>query len=120
MRKTVVRLNVDLTVKDSQLDEFKKVALAMTAGSEWEQGTLGYEWFSSADGRQWRLLEIYADAAAVLAHFKGPVVTELVPKLAALCTVDRFEIYGDAGPQVTQMAGALGARTFAYTTGLTR
>jgi hypothetical protein len=67
-----------------------------------------------------RLLETYVNADAVLAHFTGPVVAELVPKLVQLCRIDRFVIDGDAGPQVTQMAGAMGAEFFAYRGGLTR
>lgn len=120
MIEKVVRLAVEITVNEGQLEEFRSVARAMTAESEAEPGTLGYEWFSSADGKRCRLLETYADAAAVLAHFTGPVVTELVPRMVPLCRIDRFEIYGDPGPQVTQMAAGFGAQFFAYWAGLNR
>ena len=120
MLEKVVRLTVDLTVNDGQGEEFKSVAAAMNAGSDAEPGTLGYEWFFAADGKTVRLLEVYADTAAIEAHFIGPVVGGLVPKLAQLCKVDRLEIYGDPGPKVTAMAAGLGGRVFAYWAGISR
>ena len=92
----------------------------MTAASNAEPGTIGYQWFFSADHRQCRLLEIYTDSAAVLAHFQGPAVTELVPQLMPLCQIDRFEIYGDPGPHLTSMATGFGPQFFSYWAGLSR
>ena len=112
MDKRTVRLLVNFTVKDGQLDEFTHVAEAMTAASQAEPGTLGYEWFASADGKCFRLLETYVDAAAVEAHFTGPAVQVWVPKLAAVCSVDGFEFYGDPGPKVIAMASGFGAVFF--------
>jgi hypothetical protein len=37
-----------------------------------------------------------------------------------LCSVDRFEIFGDPGPKVREMAGGMGAVIFAYLVGLGR
>ena len=120
MRKKVVSIAVDTTINDGQLENFKKVASAMTALCESEPGTLGYEWFLSADAKHCRLHETYVDGDAVLAHFAGPVITELVPKLAAFCKTDRLEIYGDPGPKVAEIASKIGAQIFAYWTGLSR
>jgi quinol monooxygenase YgiN len=120
MQKQVVRLSVHLSVKEGKLEEFKSIAQAMTTGSEAEPGTLGYEWFEAVDGKRFRLLETYSDSAAVEAHFKGPVVQQSVPKLAALCTVEAFEIYGDPGPTVAGIAGGLGAVVYQYSLGLNR
>jgi quinol monooxygenase YgiN len=120
MVKQVIRLSVHLSVKEGKLEEFKSIAKAMTTGSQAEPGTLGYEWFAAGDGKRFRLLETYSDSAAVEAHFMGPVVQQSVPKLAALCTVDAFEIYGDPGPMVAGMAGGFGAVVFQYWLGLNR
>ncbi len=60
------------------------------------------------------------DAAAVEAHFMGSVVQQLVPKLAAVCTVDGFEFYGDPGPKVSAMAAGFGAVFFQYWMGIGR
>jgi quinol monooxygenase YgiN len=107
-------------VNDGQLEAFKSVAEAMTEGTKAEPGTLGYEWFAGSDGKCYRLVETYADASAVEAHFMGPVVQELVPKLAEFCKTDALEFYGDPGPKVTEMARAFGGVFFQYWLGLGR
>jgi len=120
MVEQIVRLTVNFTVTDAQMDTFKSVAAEMTVGTKKEPGTLGYEWFVSADGKRFRLVETYADAAAVEAHFLGPVVQQLVPRLAAVSAVDGFEFYGDPGPKVTVMAAGFGAVFFQYWKGIER
>src|SRR5580698_5773337 len=116
----VVRLTVNFVVGGEQLEEFKSIAQAMTAASRAEPGTLGYEWFASADGKRFRLVEKYVDSSAVEAHFMGAAVQQWVPKLAAICKVDGFEIYGDPGPKVAEMAGGFGAVVFQYWLGINR
>jgi len=120
MEKQVVRLKVNFTVSGEQLAEFTRIAQAMTAVSAAEPGTLGYEWFASADGKRIRLVETYADASAIEAHFMGPAVQQWVPRIVPVCKVDGFEIYGDPGPKVAEMAGGLGAVVFHYWLGIDR
>ena len=120
MRKKVVVVAVEMTINEGQLENFKKAVSAMTALCESEPGTLGYEFFLSADLKHCRLQETYVDGDAMLAHLAGPVITEHVPKLAAYCKNDRFEIYGDPGPKVAEIASKLGAQIFTYWTGLSR
>ena len=120
MVKQVVRLTVNFVVSGEQLEEFKSIAEAMTAVSRAEPGTLGYEWFAGADGKRFRLVETYVDSSAIEAHFMGPAVQEWVPKLAAVCTVNGFEIYGDPGPKVAEMAGGFGAVVYQYWIGINR
>jgi quinol monooxygenase YgiN len=120
MVEQVVRLTVNFVVSGEQLEEFKSIAEAMTAVSRAEPGTLGYEWFASADGKRFRLVETYADSSAIEAHFAGAAVQQWVPKIAAVCKVDGFEIYGDPGPKVAEMAGGFGAVVFQYWIGINR
>jgi quinol monooxygenase YgiN len=120
MVEQVVRLKVNFVVSGEQLEEFKRIAQAMTALSREEPGTLGYEWFAGADGKRFRLVETYVDSSAIAAHFMGPAVQQWVPRLAAVCRVDGFEIYGDPGPMVAEMAGGLGAVIFQYWLGINR
>ena len=120
MVKQVVRLTVNFVVSGEHLEEFKSIAQAMTAVTKSEPGTLGYEWFASADGKRFRLVETYADASAIEAHFMGPAVQQWVPKIVPICKVDGFEIYGDPGPMVAQMAGGLGAVIYQYWMGIDR
>jgi quinol monooxygenase YgiN len=120
MVEQVVRLTVSFAVSGEHHKEFKSIAEAMTAASKAEPGTLGYEWFASADQKQFKLVETYTDTSAVEAHFNGPAVQELVPKLAAICKVDGFEIYGDPGPKVAEAASKLGAVVYKYWLGINR
>jgi quinol monooxygenase YgiN len=120
MVEQVVRLTVGFKVSEAQMDAFKSIAAAMTEGSKAEPGTSGYEWFSSGDGNRFRLVETYVDAAAVEAHFTGSVVQQLVPKLAAVCSVDTFEFYGNPGPKVAEMAAGFGAVIYQFWIGINR
>ena len=63
MVEQVVRLTVSFSVTDAQMSAFKSIAAEMTEGTRPEPGTLGYEWFVSADGKRFRLVETYVDAA---------------------------------------------------------
>ncbi len=120
MAAQTVYILVELTVHDGKQDAFEALAQQMIAGSQKEAGTLGYEWHLSEDRRSCRLLEIYADANALLAHFTGPVVQQLVPKLVELVKVDRFEVYGDPGAQAASMLAGFGAAIFPRWLGLGR
>jgi quinol monooxygenase YgiN len=120
MIEQTVRIAVDMTVNQGQLDAFKNVAAQLTEYSKDEPGTLGYEWFAGGDGKSFRLVETYANPDAVDAHFNGPAVQVGVPRLLAVCMVDRFEIFGDPGPTVSQTAKGMGAVIFPYFLGLAR
>lgn len=120
MVKQVVRLTVSLAVTEGHLERFKSIAQSMTEVSKAEPGTLGYEWFSSADEMQQRIVETYADSSAIEAHFMGAAVQQWVPQIAEHCKVTAFEIYGDPGAKVTEMASAFGAVVFQYWIGIGR
>jgi quinol monooxygenase YgiN len=120
MLKKIVRLTVSFTVNEGQSAAFLETAASMTETSKQEPGTLGYEWFADPDGKHFRLVETYVDAAAVEAHFAGPAVLEDVPKLVTTCQVGDFEFYGDPGPVVLEIAKGMGAVFFAYQFGLER
>lgn len=113
-----VLLNVFFTVHEGASEIFQSIAQEMTEAANNEPGTLGYEWFADAEGRQYRLVETYIDAAAVEEHFSGPAVQAGVPKLLGCCVVDRFEIYGDPGPTVTEVAKGMGASFFGHRLGV--
>ncbi len=120
MSKQTVYLAVDFTINEGKLAAFESIAQEMVAGSGKEAGTLGYEWFLSADRKRYRLIETYADANAVLAHFNGPVVQELVPKLLGTASATGFEVCGDPGAKVREMLAPFGAEIFEFRRGLGR
>lgn len=114
MEQAAVHILVEATIHDGQLEAFQSVAREMIAGSQAEAGTLGYEWYLSSDQKQCRLLESYASAEAVLAHFNGPVVQEMVPRLLQHATLDRFEAYGDPGSEAGAMLAKFGTPVFTH------
>jgi quinol monooxygenase YgiN len=112
MDTRAVRLLVDLTIQEQAFAMVESLAQEMIAGSRKEPGTLGYDWYLSTDRRRCRLVETYVDANAVLAHFKGPVVEHLVPKLMEHAKLERFEVYGDPGAEAGTILRSFGAATF--------
>jgi quinol monooxygenase YgiN len=120
MAANTVHLTVDLVINEGKLEAFEDIARSMVAGSQKEPGTIGYEWFLSTDRKRCRLLETYTDAKGVLAHFNGPVVQELVPKLLGTARLADFEVYGDPGPKATEMLAGFGAEIFEFRQGLDR
>ena|SRR5271166_1892768 len=117
---THVHFLVELTVHDGKFDSFDAVAQEMIAHTRNEPGALCYEWCLSADRKRCRIVETYSDSDAVLAHINGPAVQDGVPKLLQSSTLDRFEVYGDPGPQATAMLKGLGAEIFAAWSGFSR
>jgi len=115
-----VHFLVELTVNDGKLDSFERIAQEMIAQTQKEPGAICYEWFWSADRKRCRLLETYADADAVLAHINGPAVQQGVPRLLQTSSLDRFEVYGDPGPQATATLQGVGAEIFAAWAGINR
>jgi quinol monooxygenase YgiN len=120
MDKQVVYFILDFVINEGKLAEFESTARKMTVGSQKEHGTISYEWYFSKDRKQCRLLEIYVDAIAVLAHLSGPVVQEWVPKIQQYSSIGRFEVYGDPGPQATEILEDIEAKIFEHRIGMSR
>jgi quinol monooxygenase YgiN len=120
MSMAKVHVLVEVSIHDGKLDTFKSIAQEMIAGTRKETGTLGYEWYFSADGARCRLLETYASAEPLLAHFTGPVVQQLVPKLAQQCSIDHFEVYGDPDAQAEAILAGFGAVIYRHWDGVER
>lgn len=63
-----VSWNLQLSVRDGSLDDARTLMAEMVEATRGEEGTLGYEWFLSGDGRACHINERYADSDAALAH----------------------------------------------------
>jgi quinol monooxygenase YgiN len=110
--KKPVFFTVSLGIREGRRPAFESTAREMVAGTSQEPGALAYDFYVSANGTQCRLLEGYVDSDAAAAHLTGPVVTNLVPKLLESATLESFEVYGDPGPQASQILTNLGAKFF--------
>jgi quinol monooxygenase YgiN len=119
MTKQSVYFVVSFKVNDGKLDAFKETAQAMIAGTQQEPGALGYEWHFSDDHKGCRLLETYADQAAVQAHISGKAV-QMIPKLLESSNVSGFEVYGNPGPEAAKTLKGSGAELFEFWRGLAR
>ena len=117
---TQVHFLVELTIHDGKFDAFNTIAQEMIAQTQQEPGALRYEWCLSADRKRCRLMETYADAGAVMAHINGPAVQQGVPKMLENSALNRFEVYGDPGPQAAATLKGIGAEIFASWSGFHR
>ena len=115
-----IHLLVDINIHEGKFAEFEAIAKQMAAVSEQEPGTLGYHFVLSADRSHCRLIEGYADQAAITAHFEGPAVQQFVPQMLQVASPVRMEIYSDPGPKVTAMVAAFGAEIFTAWQGFDR
>lgn len=112
MTRETVRFIVSFTIDAGSDERFEAVSREMTSLTQTEPGTLAYDWYMSGDRRQCRLYESYTDGKAVVAHLAGPVVQQLVPKLLEVSKLSGFEVYGNPGPEATEMLAGLGAELF--------
>ena len=119
MSRQAVYFIVSFQIKEGRLDAFKEIAKVMIAATRKEPGALAYEWHFSSDNKGCRLLEEYADQAAMQAHIDGEAVKH-IPKLLENASLAGFEVYGDTGPEETQRLKAIGAELFQYWHGLGR
>ena len=115
-----IRMLVDIEIHEGKFAEFEAIVKQMAAVSKTEPGTMGYHFPLSPDSKHCRLIEGYTDVAAITAHFNGPAVTQLVPRMIEVSSPICMEIFGDPGPQVAAMASAFGATIFTSWQGFDR
>ncbi len=113
-----VQLVVALTIHDGKFDAFERVAKEMVAGSKIEPGTLIYEMCLSTDRRRCRVVETYRDSQALLTHFNGPVVQQMMPQLLESSAIERFEVYGTPDFDAAALLAGFGAEIFSYWRGV--
>ena len=120
MTKPGVYFIVDLAIADGKLEAFQKIAQSMVEGTQQEPGALAYEFYLDSSQKQCRLIEIYSDSDAALAHSKGRVVQELVPKLLEVSSLTRFLVYGDLSTEASQLLTQIGAQLYSSSCGFNR
>lgn len=110
MTKPGVYFIVDLAIADGQIHAFQAIADKMVEGTQQEAGALAYEFYLDADQTNCRLIEIYSNSDAALAHTKSRVVQELVPKLLEVSSLTGFSVYGNLSPETAELLEQIGAR----------
>jgi len=118
MNSQTVHFLIDFTIQQGKFESFAATVKSMVEGTGKEPGALAYEWYLSHDHSRCRLLETYANAAAVQKHLASAVVQELVPKLLTFAAIARFEVYGNPDAQSAAGLKAFGAEIYPHWQGL--
>lgn len=111
--------NLQMTVRDGQLDDARKLVDEMASATLEEQGTQGYEWFLSGDGRNCHINEQYADSDAVMAHL-GNFGSRFADRFLACFDVTAFSVYGDPSEEARAVLDGFGAAYFGWLGGFSR
>jgi quinol monooxygenase YgiN len=104
-----------LKVREGQLEGFKRQAAEMMRQTrEKDTGTLAYDWFLSADGRECEVREAYVNADALVDHAMH--VREARDAMFAEFAYDhRMAYYGEASPRLLELIERIGADFTAFT-----
>jgi quinol monooxygenase YgiN len=98
---------IELAVKDGALDSFTELMQEMVAGTDAEPGTLGYEWYISADQGTVHIVEKYVDSEAMIAHVNG-FGERWAGRFMACVEVIRWVVYGDPSPAARELLDRFG------------
>jgi len=106
-----LQMTARFRIHDGKLDEFKSLAMrCMQVVREKDTGTLQYDWFLDADGRECVVRERYRDSAAVLEHAGN--LGELLGRVASVSDPD-IEILGAPTAELLAGLAALKPRVYA-------
>ena len=121
MSTTRILVLMDFEIYDGKFDEFQAVAKQMVEEFELEPGTLTYRFVLSADRKRCRLIQGYADQAAITEHWiNSRSVHQNIFHFNQVAVTTRVEVYGDPGPKVAALAAAFGAEIFTAWEGFER
>ena len=110
---------LQLNVRDGQLDNLRALMPEMVASTQEEPGTLGYEWFLSADGKTCHLYERYADNAAALVH-AGNFGANFAERFFGCLEPTSFCLYGEPSAELKAALDGFGVEYFPWFGGFHR
>lgn len=116
---STVSWDLQLAVKDGQLETFRTLMGEMVDHTKQETGTIRYEWFVSADGGAVHISEAYADSDALLVHVGG-FGEHFADRFFACVDPTGFFVYGDADERVREALTPMGAQFLGTFGGFTR
>ena len=103
-----VSWNLQMSVREGQLDNARALMEEMVAATRDETGTHGYEWFLSADGGACHINERYADSEAVLVHL-GNFGSNFAERFLACFEPTSLSVYGDPSAEARAALDGFGA-----------
>jgi quinol monooxygenase YgiN len=111
-------LLVELEIKPDQDEAFDQVSKRLVEISEQEVGTLRYDWFVSADGKDVQIVEEFVDPAAFGVHAQN--IADLMPEMAAAVTFVRTSVLGDVSAEARERLEGPGAIFYSPLRGFSR
>jgi quinol monooxygenase YgiN len=111
---------LELQVQTERSDELRALMEEMVSSTHAsEPGTVGYEWFMSADGATLHVFERYADSAAAMAHIQT-FGERFAVRFFTLLTPTRFTLYGAPDSAVQGALAAMGPTLMGQAAGFHR
>lgn len=100
---------VELAVKDGGSDAVQSLLDTMARDVQaLEPDTLQYRFYVSEDGSTCYAHEWFTDSDALIAHFKGAPVTELLPKVLEHVEIRSLKVFGEPSPEAAELLGGFG------------
>lgn len=100
---------VRFSIKPGRIDAFREAAEACTdTVDDTEPDVLEYSWHIDDDTEICWINELYASSEAFLAHMKGPVGTELLPRVLNNAELTTWILFGDPNEAIVKLAPRLG------------
>ena len=115
----MVSWNLQMSVREGQLDAARALMAEMVVGTQEEVGTMGYEWFLSADGSLCHTNERFADSGAAMAHL-GNFGTNFAERFMQCFAPTSISVYGEPTDEVRAALDAFGAIYLGNFGGFTR
>ena len=111
--------NVQMSVREGQLDDARDLMNEMVAATQDEPVTLGYEWFLSEDGRTCHINERYADSEAAMVHL-GSFGARFAERFLACFEPTSLSVYGDPSAEARAALDGFGAAYLGWLGGFHR
>jgi len=109
---------LQVAIHPGKLEDFRLVARDLTAKTQSEPGTLGYEWNLSEDETICHIYERYQNAEALLTHVHSFGV--FAARFMQACHPTRFHVYGPVTDEVKNALTDLGPVYFSPLGGFSR
>lgn len=116
----VVHWVLELNIKDDQGENFNALMNDMVEATKAnEPGTMIYEWFVSADGKQCHTSERFVDSAAVMTHL-GSFGANFAERFLAILEPTRLVVYGNPSDEARAALAGFGAAHMEQAGGFSR
>jgi len=115
----VISLDLQLSVRDGQLEPFRALMHEMVASTRTEPGALIYEWFLSADDTVCHIHERYTDSDVTLQHLTG-FGAKFAERFMACVQPTAAFVSGDPSAELREVLDSFGAVYLGWFGGFSR